>query len=54
MLDRKFGKRYTISQSSTIKFSLIVKVIKMNDPNNYVGASMKKEWNGTWKHNSML
>jgi len=53
MLYRKFKKRITRSQSSTVNFALMVKVMKMNDLDNYSKALMKKEWNEAM-NNSIL
>jgi len=45
MLDRNFEKTVTRSQSSLVKYALMVQVMKMDESQNYAEASRKKEWN---------
>jgi hypothetical protein len=45
MLDRNFEKRVTRSQSCIVNFSLMTKVMKMDEPDSYAEASKRNEWN---------
>jgi hypothetical protein len=45
MLDRNFERRIIKSQSNVVNYALMTQVMKIDEPQNYVEASRKKEWN---------
>jgi hypothetical protein len=45
MLDRNFETRITRSQSNLLNYALMKRVMKMDEPQTYLEASRKKEWN---------
>jgi hypothetical protein len=45
MLDRNFERRITRSQSNLVNYAFMTQVMKMDEPQTYVEASRKTEWN---------